>query len=333
MLGPDWEEGCPSCSFLADHFDGAIIHLAQRDVTFIAVSRAPLAEIEAFKRRMGWRFPWVSSFGSDFNFDFHVSFKDDEAGKNAEYNYERQEIDSDEMPGVSVFYKDAAGAVFHTYSAYARGLDILRRRLQLPRSHPQRPRRGPNFPGPWPGSAITTNTRAPRHPIPAAPARPNNHATQGASHADRRTENHAVPLVRHRGRGRGEILLLDLQELARSSTISRYGDAGHEIHGKRRVRSWSSCSTSKDRNLSRSTAAPSSNSTRRSRFQSHCQDQQEVDYFWSKLTAEGGQEGPCGWLKDKFGLSWQVVPTRAHRHDARQGRRAKSRASRKPFST
>jgi predicted dithiol-disulfide oxidoreductase (DUF899 family) len=125
MLGPDWEEGCQSCSYLADHFDGATIHLAQRDVTFVAVSRAPLAKIEAFKRRMGWQFPWVSSSGTDFNFDFHVSFKEDEVGKEVEYNYERQEIDSDEMPGASVFYKDETGAVFHTYSAYARGLDIL----------------------------------------------------------------------------------------------------------------------------------------------------------------------------------------------------------------
>jgi predicted dithiol-disulfide oxidoreductase (DUF899 family) len=125
MLGPGWDEGCPSCSFLADHFDGAMIHLSQRDVTFVAVSRAPLAEIEAFKTRMGWRFPWVSSFGSDFNFDYHVSFKDDEVGKDGDYNYERQEIFSDEMPGASVFYKDESGAVFHTYSAYARGLDIL----------------------------------------------------------------------------------------------------------------------------------------------------------------------------------------------------------------
>ncbi len=125
MLAPDWEEGCPSCSFLADHFDGANIHLAQRDVTFVAISRAPLAEIEAFKRRMGWRFPWVSSFGSDFNFDYHVSFADVAVGKDGDYNYERQEIVSDEMPGASVFYKDETGGVFHTYSAYARGLDIL----------------------------------------------------------------------------------------------------------------------------------------------------------------------------------------------------------------
>ena len=125
MLGPGAEEGCTSCSYLADHFDGAVIHLEQRDVAFVVVSRAPLAEIEVFKRRMGWRFPWVSSFGSDFNFDYHVSFREDQRDKNVDYNYERQEVGSDEMPGASVFYKDASGQVFHTYSAYARGLDIL----------------------------------------------------------------------------------------------------------------------------------------------------------------------------------------------------------------
>jgi len=125
MLGPGWVEGCPSCSYLADHFDGAIIHLSQRDAAFVVVSRAPLAEIEAYKKRMGWQFRWVSSFGSDFNFDYQVAFRDDEIGAEATYNYERQEIDSDEMPGASVFYKDESGSVFHTYSAYARGLDIL----------------------------------------------------------------------------------------------------------------------------------------------------------------------------------------------------------------
>ena len=125
MLGPGWDEGCPSCSLLADHFDGAIIHLAERDVTLVVVSRAPLAKIEAFKRRMGWSFEWVSSFGSDFNFDYHVSFKDAEVGTEGDYNYARQQIESDEMPGASVFYKDANGEVFHTYSTYARGLDPL----------------------------------------------------------------------------------------------------------------------------------------------------------------------------------------------------------------
>ena len=125
MLGPGWEEGCPSCSYLADHFDGSVIHLAHRDVAFVVVSRAPLPEVEAFRRRMGWQFSWVSSFGSDFNFDYYVSFRADEVGAEGDYNYERQEIGSDEMPGASVFYKDASGDVFHTYSAYARGLDIL----------------------------------------------------------------------------------------------------------------------------------------------------------------------------------------------------------------
>ena len=125
MLGPDWKEGCPSCSFLADHFDGMLPHLAARDVSFTAISRAPLAEIEAYKRRMGWHFPWESSFANGFNFDYHVSFPSDQTGSEVDYNYEMQDLDSDEMPGVSAFYKDANGGIFHTYSAYARGLDSL----------------------------------------------------------------------------------------------------------------------------------------------------------------------------------------------------------------
>jgi predicted dithiol-disulfide oxidoreductase (DUF899 family) len=125
MLGPGWKEGCPSCSFLADHFDGMLPHLAARDVTFIAISRAPLAEIEAYKRRMGWHFPWASSFANDFNFDYHVSFPTDQTGTEVDYNYEMQDVGSDEMPGLSAFYRDADGGIFHTYSAYARGLDSL----------------------------------------------------------------------------------------------------------------------------------------------------------------------------------------------------------------
>ena len=126
MFGPGWEQGCPSCSFLSDHFDGAIVHLAQRDVTMLAVSRAPLPQIEAFKKRMGWHFKWVSSFGSDFNRDHQVSFTKDELEQSkAYYNYKLGQFLAEEAPGISVFYKDAAGAIFHTYSAYARGLDIL----------------------------------------------------------------------------------------------------------------------------------------------------------------------------------------------------------------
>lgn len=126
MLGPGWKEGCPSCSYLADHFDGSTIHLAHRDVTLAAISRATWPEIEAFKKRMGWRFKWVSSFGNDFNFDYHVSFRseDKDRGK-VEYNYGLMEFPSEEAPGASVFYKNDAGEIFHTYSAYARGLDIL----------------------------------------------------------------------------------------------------------------------------------------------------------------------------------------------------------------
>jgi len=132
MLGPAWVQGCPSCSYLADHFDGANIHLAQRDVSFVVVSRAPLAEIEAYRKRMGWRFKWVSSYASDFNYDFHVSFTPEEKEKGPVfYNFQKQEFPSDEAPGISVFYKDKAGDIFHTYSTYARGLDAVNGAYQL----------------------------------------------------------------------------------------------------------------------------------------------------------------------------------------------------------
>ena len=126
MFGPGWSEGCPSCSYLADHFDGMTIHLAHRDVTLAVVSRAPFAQIAAYKKRMGWKFHWVSSFASDFNYDFHVSQTESErASGKVEYNYTTTEFPSEELPGASVFYKDSAGDIYHTYSTYARGLDIL----------------------------------------------------------------------------------------------------------------------------------------------------------------------------------------------------------------
>jgi predicted dithiol-disulfide oxidoreductase (DUF899 family) len=126
MLGPGWKEGCKSCSYLADHFDGANWHLPHRDVTFVVVSRAPFPEIQAYQKRMGWRFKWVSSYGSDFNFDYHVSATEEEkANGKMYYNYQMQDWMNEEMPGLSVFFKDETGDVFHTYSTYARGLDIL----------------------------------------------------------------------------------------------------------------------------------------------------------------------------------------------------------------
>jgi predicted dithiol-disulfide oxidoreductase (DUF899 family) len=125
MFGPGWEQGCPSCSLLSDHIDGAAVHIAQRDVTLTAVSRAPLSQIESFKRRMGWEFPWVSSHGSDFNYDYHVSFTDEEKAKGeVYYNYGPHGY-NEELPGLSVFHRDDAGGIFHTYSSYARGLDLL----------------------------------------------------------------------------------------------------------------------------------------------------------------------------------------------------------------
>jgi len=126
MLGPGWKEGCVGCSFEVDHIEGALVHLEHHDVTYVAVSRAPLPEIEAFKRRMGWRFKWISSYGSDFNYDFHVSFKPDEVERGeVYYNYEMRKVGIEELSGRSVFYKDANSDVFHTYSSYGRGGDLM----------------------------------------------------------------------------------------------------------------------------------------------------------------------------------------------------------------
>ena len=126
MLGPDWEEGCTSCSFWADNFDGINIHLAHRDISFLAVSRAGYDQLAAYQKRMGWRFKWVSSLGSDFNYDYQVSFTPEQKEKNAtEYNYRNTEYFSDEVVGVSVFAKGEQGEVFHTYSTYSRGVDML----------------------------------------------------------------------------------------------------------------------------------------------------------------------------------------------------------------
>ena len=126
MLGPDWAAGCPGCSFLCDHLDGSLPHLEHHDVTLTAVSRAPLPKIEAYKKRMGWNFPWASSFGSDFNFDYNVSFKkEDLAAGKATYNFTavptRPDAEDTELPGMSAFFKDEAGDIFHTYSSYGRG--------------------------------------------------------------------------------------------------------------------------------------------------------------------------------------------------------------------
>jgi len=124
MFGPGWKEGCVGCSFGSDQVEGALVHLEHHDVTYVAVSRAPWAEIEPFKKRMGWTFNWVSSYGNDFNYDYHVSFtKEELAGGRVFYNFEVREVPypSEEVSGVSVFCKDAAGGIFHTYSCYARG--------------------------------------------------------------------------------------------------------------------------------------------------------------------------------------------------------------------
>jgi predicted dithiol-disulfide oxidoreductase (DUF899 family) len=122
MFGPDWEAGCVGCSFSADHVDGAVRHLEHHDVTFVAVSRAPLAKLLAYRKRMGWRFEWVSSAGTDFNYDFHVSFTPEQRAKGClHYNFEEIESTMDELPGYSAFYKDEDGCIYRTYSSYGRG--------------------------------------------------------------------------------------------------------------------------------------------------------------------------------------------------------------------
>jgi predicted dithiol-disulfide oxidoreductase (DUF899 family) len=124
MFGPDWKEGCPSCSFWADNYNGVVVHLAHRDVSLVGISRAPLEKLEQYKQRMGWSFKWVSSLKNDFNRDYHVSFTPEEK-ENAYYNYRVGGFSGEEAPGISVFAKDTTGDVFHTYSCYARGLDML----------------------------------------------------------------------------------------------------------------------------------------------------------------------------------------------------------------
>jgi predicted dithiol-disulfide oxidoreductase (DUF899 family) len=131
MFGPGWEEGCPICSFWADSYNGMPVHLARRDTSLVAVSRAPFAEIEAYRQRMGWSFPWYSSAPGDFNYDFGVSFTPEQRTAGAEYNFRHVDDPKDERPGISVFALDHGGQVFHTYSAYSRGLDPLNSGYQL----------------------------------------------------------------------------------------------------------------------------------------------------------------------------------------------------------
>ncbi len=125
MFGPGWKEGCVGCSFRSDHVDGTLAHLEHHDVSLVTISRAPLAEIEAFKKRMGWRFPWFSSYGNDFNYDYHVSFSKEEATGKVYYNYENRDFVSEEAAGLSVFYKDINGDIFHTYSTFGRGDEMV----------------------------------------------------------------------------------------------------------------------------------------------------------------------------------------------------------------
>jgi predicted dithiol-disulfide oxidoreductase (DUF899 family) len=158
MLGPAWKEGCPSCSFWADNYNGVDVHLARRDTALVAVSRAPVDRIEAYRQRMGWTFRWVSSLGGDFNFDFAVSFdpaKRTEGARN--YNFATAAFGGEEAPGISVFRRGEDGAIYHTFSTYGRGLELVNgtyHMLDLTARGGMRP----VCPGRWPGFDVTTNT-------------------------------------------------------------------------------------------------------------------------------------------------------------------------------
>lgn len=147
MFGPDWNEGCPSCSFWADNYNGVDIHLAHRDTALVAVSRAPLAKLDAYKKRMGWTFRWVSSAGSDFNFDYGASFKPDEQG--LQYNFGTIKPYGEETPGISVFRRGDDGAIYHTYSTYARGLDVVNGTYHLLDLTSKGRHEDPNHPMSW----------------------------------------------------------------------------------------------------------------------------------------------------------------------------------------
>jgi predicted dithiol-disulfide oxidoreductase (DUF899 family) len=169
MFGPDWKEGCPSCSFMADHLGGILPHLANRDVAFAAVSRATVPQIEEFKKRMGWRFTWVSSNQNDFNWDYHVSMsKEDIARGEVYYNYKARKYPEDwsgeEAPGISAFYKDAGGAIFHTYSTFERGVELVMATYQLLDIAPKgRDEDGLSFPMAW----VRHHDRYPNQPAEA----------------------------------------------------------------------------------------------------------------------------------------------------------------------
>ncbi len=146
MFGPGWEAGCPGCSFTADHMEGALVHLEHHDVSLVRVSRAPLAELEAYRQRMGWRVKWVSSFDSDFNYDYHVSFTPEEIERGEiHYNYRTIRETMEELSGISVFFRDAGGDVFHTYSTFARGDELVDSTYMLLDMTPW----GRNETGPW----------------------------------------------------------------------------------------------------------------------------------------------------------------------------------------
>jgi predicted dithiol-disulfide oxidoreductase (DUF899 family) len=150
MFSPEWDEGCPHCSFWADHYDGMAVHLIQRDVSFVVISRAPLPKIQSFRKRMGWRFKWLSSSQTDFNRDYQASFspEDIESGS-VFYNYQHVNMEMADREGISVFFRDGSRTVFHTYSTYARGIDMVNPTYQFLDLVPKGRDENAEFPQDW----------------------------------------------------------------------------------------------------------------------------------------------------------------------------------------
>ena len=170
MFDPSWTEGCKSCSFWVDNFDGIVVHLNHRDTSLVLVSRAPLAALQAFRRRMGWRVKWVSSLRTDFNRDYHVTFTPEElASGHVDYNYEQRGFPVAEAPGISVFARDADGSIYHTYSSYARGLDMVNGAYHLMDLLPKgRDEAGLSYSMEW----LRHHDRYEDRPLMSGPARP-----------------------------------------------------------------------------------------------------------------------------------------------------------------
>ena len=301
MLAPGSDHVCDGCAFVSDHVDAARQHFEHADLSFVAVSRAPIAQIQAVKARMGWTFDWVSSYGSDFNYDFGVSFTDEQiaAGKPL-YNFGTSPYLHPDLPGSSVFAKDGTGRIFRTYSTYTRGLGAARRGLQLARPGAEGPQRGWRRHELGPSPRRIRGPNGGQVPIVAAERRPILHPSKQKGTHDDQAEDH--PCLWFDGQAEEAAnVYISIFRNSKITAISRYGDAGPVP----RATSWSWASNSTGKRSPASTGARVQ--VQRGDLDGR-RDAEEVDHYWDRLL-DGGEPSQCGWLKDRFGISWQIVPT------------------------